>query len=617
MPYLIFIIAFIIRIVYVIQIRSTVFYSNFMLDEAFYNNWALSIAKGDWLGTGLFNGLPLYPYALGIIYKVFGHNLFIARFTGALLGPASCVLLYLLAREVFNRRAGIIAGFIAALYGPLILYSGVFVPTALEVFLYLSALLLFFKALNNKRGKGFFLFGLIAGLASLTRASMLLCAPVLFLWVVIVSKERKKALINSVIGIAGILLIIMPVVLRNYIVTKELVFSTSHAGINFYIGNNKYADGRFKAPARARSNIEGLKTDAKSIAEKELNKDLTDSQVSAYYTSKAAGFIRDNPSDFLRLLWRKLLLFINKQELYDAVSYPVYKQSIPVLRFPFITFMLTAPLGLAGMVIALRQWKKLMPLYLFTAVYTFSIILFFVNSRYRMLFAVIMILFAGFFLSWLFEAINTKKLLKAVLGIVLCVLVFLPVNISTGICETATGYNNLGNLYVKTGEYDKAIAAFEKAMEVNPSDVKSYNDAGYACVMKGDFKKAKKYLLVALSMDPDYAFSRINMGLLHEAEGGMRAAEGEYKEAVRLNPNIAQAHNNLAGLYEKSGRRPLAIKEYQKAIALDPDNPKTHYNIAVVYARSGNLKKAEAEFREALRLDSDFTAARKALDYFQ
>ena len=589
-----------------------------MLDEAFYNNWALSIAGGEWLGKGLFNGLPLYPYLLGIIFKIFKHDLFIVRLVEIIIGSLGCVLLYLIVKEIFNKRVGVIAAIIAAFYAPFIFYSGILVPTVFTVFFYLASLLIFVKAIQAPSKRRFFLFGVIAGLAIMLRASMLLFLPLALAWVVIISADKKKALKNAALAIVGVLLVMTPLLVRNYIVSRDIVFLTSHAGMNLYIGNNEEADGRFKAPSWARSNIAGLQTDAKTIAQKELGRDLKDSEVSKYYASKAASFIKKNPGAFLRLLWQKLTLFINSQEIYDVACYEVYRDKIPILRFPFITFLFVGTLGIAGMLISLKNWKKVMPLYLFVITYTASILLYFVSSRYRVPFAVVMVIFTGFFISWFLDRIKKKNFLKAGLSLLLCAAIFPMVNLSTDIDDiTATGYTNLGSLYLKANEYDNAIIAFKKAMRINPSNPKPYNDAGYACMMNQDYKRAKSYIFDALSRDPDYAFAYINLGLLNAREGNLNAAEKEYKIAIELNPNIPQAHNNLAGLYEISKRRPLAIIEYKKAIELDPENAKTHYNLGIIYGRSEKLDLAKKELMESFRLDPDSAPTRKALEYFK
>ena len=52
----------------------------------------------------------------------------------------------------------------------------------------------------------------------------------------------------------GIILVISPVTIRNWVVGRDLVLLTSQAGQNFYIGNNPRASGFFEHPDRIRLN---------------------------------------------------------------------------------------------------------------------------------------------------------------------------------------------------------------------------------------------------------------------------------------------------------------------------------------------------------------------------
>ncbi|NQT95024.1 MAG: tetratricopeptide repeat protein, partial [Candidatus Omnitrophica bacterium] len=525
-------------------------------------------------------------------------------------------LIYIAAKRLSNKPAGIIAGFIASLYAPFIFYSGVLVPTSYVVFFYLLSSICFVRARKRPTWGRFLLFGIIVGLATLLRAGILLFALGVLTWLIIIFEDKKKAILGAVAAVVGVLLILIPVTIRNYIASNDIVFLTSHAGVNFYIGNNENADGTFSPPKWARTNIEGLKADSKTIAEKELKKPLRSSEVSSFYVGKAVDFIRSKPSSFLKLLWRKLVLFVNKQELYDVAHYQVRSDYIPMLKFPFIPFLVVGVFGLAGAFIAIRQWRRIAPAYIFGITYTLSILFYFVNSRYRIPFATLMILFSGFFISWLITVLKEKKLLKALSAALLCAALFFAVNTPIGINTAATGYVNLGSLYMENKQWNEAIEAFYKAAELDQTNPKPHNDISYIYLTQNRLPEAEKSLSEALSRDSDYPFAHINLGLLFEKRGNLKRAEGEYEKAIELNPNIPQSHNNLANVYEATGRRALAIEEHKRAIELDPYNTKTHYNLGVIYGRDGRLPESKKEFEEALELDPEFEPARKALNYF-
>ena len=63
-----------------------------MGDARGYDQWAQRLAGGDWIGTDVFYQAPLYPYFLGVVYAIAGHDLLAVRIVQALVGSLSAVL---------------------------------------------------------------------------------------------------------------------------------------------------------------------------------------------------------------------------------------------------------------------------------------------------------------------------------------------------------------------------------------------------------------------------------------------------------------------------------------------------------------------------------------------
>src|SRR5262245_21969649 len=126
--------AFAVRLVHVLQIRSTQYFSVLLGDARGYDEWAQRIAGGEWWGHDVFYQAPLYPYFLGVIYSIAGRNLLLVRLVQAAIGSASCVLVALAASRLISRRAGIAAGVMLALYAPAIFFDGLLQKSVLDVF---------------------------------------------------------------------------------------------------------------------------------------------------------------------------------------------------------------------------------------------------------------------------------------------------------------------------------------------------------------------------------------------------------------------------------------------------------------------------------------------------
>jgi hypothetical protein len=81
--------AFLLRLLYLNQVESIPLFRELAGDGRGYDEWAQRIAAGDWLGTGVFYQAPLYPYFLGILQTLFGHDLWIIRLAQIALGALS------------------------------------------------------------------------------------------------------------------------------------------------------------------------------------------------------------------------------------------------------------------------------------------------------------------------------------------------------------------------------------------------------------------------------------------------------------------------------------------------------------------------------------------------
>src|SRR5436190_20533470 len=115
---IVFAVALLVRLLYIWQIRPSPFFDTLLGDARAYDEWAQRIAGGDWIGRDVFYQASLYPYFLGLLYTMFGHDLMAVRIAQAILGSSACVLLALTARALFSDRVGLVAGLMLALYAP-------------------------------------------------------------------------------------------------------------------------------------------------------------------------------------------------------------------------------------------------------------------------------------------------------------------------------------------------------------------------------------------------------------------------------------------------------------------------------------------------------------------
>ena len=68
----------------------------------------------------------------------------------------------------------------------------------------------------------------------------------------------------------------------------------------------------------------------------------------------------------------------------------------------------------------------------------------------------------------------------------------------------AEGYNNRGFAYYQTGQYEKAISDFTKAIEIDPQFAQAYNNRGWVYVKKCQYDQALSDFNKSTEIDPGF-----------------------------------------------------------------------------------------------------------------
>lgn len=120
------------------------------------------------------------------------------------------------------------------------------------------------------------------------------------------------------------------------------------------------------------------------------------------------------------------------------------------------------------------------------------------------------------FFDWMFGRQSVR-----VIGIILFFLI-LSSGISTpqSKANDAETYNNRGIAYGSKGEYNKAIADFTKAIEINPMLVEPYNNRGFSYYLKKEYNKAWEDVYKAQSLG--YKVKPEFLNALRKASGRQR-----------------------------------------------------------------------------------------------
>ncbi len=566
---LLFIIALLPRLFYLAEAREIPLFHELYLDAKSYDTWATKLAGGEWVGGQPFHMAPLYPYLLGVFYKLFGHNLLLLRILQHALGAGSTVLLFSIARRLFGGRVGAVAFILALGYGPFLYFEGQVLASSVGVFFGLASLHLLITSLE-KGGRGLWLAGLVLGIGSVARPNLLFFFPLAFLWILIRERGARRA---APLYLAGFLIALAPSTLHNYFVSNEFIPISSHGGISFYLGNNQYTRGTYVPPPQFGGTPEAIDIyDSRRHAEAALGRQLGTNEISRFWYGESFRFIRENPVRYTRLVGRKIALYFNAFEIPLDYNFHFDRTLYRVLRLAPFSYGILISLGLAGIGLIPRSGSRGWILPLFLAANAVSVILFFICARYRQTAVPAVAILAALTLVRMAE-FALRREWRRFAGIGLAALALaIPVHL---------------DLYAGRSTSESRSACI----------------LGRAWASSGETEKAEEAFRHALSVRPDHVDSRMNLGSLYYGMRRYPEAVQQFTAATEVAPRFAGAWNNLGNARREAGRIGSAIQAIETAVRCDTAYAEAWNNLAYTLGLAGRVEKAEEAFREALRLD--------------
>jgi Flp pilus assembly protein TadD len=114
-------------------------------------------------------------------------------------------------------------------------------------------------------------------------------------------------------------------------------------------------------------------------------------------------------------------------------------------------------------------------------------------------------------------------------------------------------FSRLGFLYLQLGDKNEAIASYERAAQLNPSDSESLNDLGMAYLETGRPADAERVFRWSLAADDRSALAYNGLGLVAIGKQDMNAARGSFEKAVQFDPDLLEAQLNLGRIYKMAG----------------------------------------------------------------
>jgi 4-amino-4-deoxy-L-arabinose transferase-like glycosyltransferase len=559
-----------------------------IMDSMHIDRWAKAIAAGEG-STGVYFRGPLVPYFLALLYKLTDGGAMAAVLANHVSGAVTCVLIYLLAREYFERAVAIAAGLVAALYWPMIYFEGEILIEPIFMMLAVLGLWLIARAASRRTPVRAVFAGAVIGLAALARPTILVVLPALPIVFALVTprsnstSERRRRLKASGLAVATAIAMLVPATIHNMRAGRAFVPVAWSGGLNFYIGNNGSSDGRSAYIPDTRFEWMGGEDEALAIAAAQAGRTLNEAQASSFYLRRGLRWIAANPEAAAALQLRKLHFFWEGPERSNEKYIYFFWDRFGLGRVPMPGFWLISPLALVAMIRLWSRRRELSLLYLFVLAYMLGVVAFFVVGRYRLPVVPVLIVFAAWTLIELFECAGARRWASVGATAVLFAACFVIANASyPSFLEKrpqhiAMAHYTLAGALMEKGDEDRALHELDAARRA--------------------YEKAPTGYYANMAQDVYF-----KLGVLWYERGRCDEAARAFGQVLPNNPRAPQALRMFAECCERMGMMAEAGRAYELLYASDSGDRSALEGLIRCLEATGRSEEADKLRR---KLDAD------------
>jgi tetratricopeptide (TPR) repeat protein len=550
-----------------------------VVDADYHYHWAQRIVAGDFFGHGpddVFKP-PLYAYFLAGWVFAAGKSIGLIQWVQYVLGALSCLIAAIIGSRFMGQKVGRMVGILSALYAPYAFFESQLLTPALSIFLNLAALQLLVQENIEPPSWHALVSGVLFGLSAGVRPDVLLPAICLNIFLFLLWYYRTGSLgasLSRVVWVSvGLIAMILPITIRNWMITNQFVLVSSNAGINFYTGNSDGSDGISAIPV-------GLRWErlVSRVPQPVLEQPA---QASLWWITQTLKEIKAHPNSTIQRVAKKALALFNGREFRNNICYHFMQERTWPFRFPFIQYKLVLPLAICGLLFLLpKSGPMKQPMLIFVVIWLFGFwvlgVIFFVTARYRIPLVPILMIPAGWTLVQIASAIRNRQwpdLGKYVAVICIVGSLVWPSWFGRPQRDWAKDYVNLGNARISSGDLIGAERAYRQALTIQ-DDPDAHFLLSRVLLKRRRTQSALRHLESAQMLLPDSPDLLLTSGQAFLMSGQPHQARRTFYRLINLSKKCnlwpkrsewALSHSLLADLEPR-----LAAEHWEKAWLIHP-----------------------------------------------
>lgn len=612
----ILVVAAVIRLAYLAEIRGDPELVVPPVDGAFILYWAHGLATGDWtlppdalgrdplIRTTAYQRPPGYPYVLAAMLVVTGGEPVAVRALQMLAGVITIGFAWWLARRLFGPAIALTWAALLATYWALPYFEAGIDDAWLVIALSVVMMLVLRSLVLRPRLAAAVAAGGTLAAIALVRPNALMITPLLLAWWVWVARRRglDRRTATAIVGAAALAgaMVLAPATIRNLRVAGVLVPVSANGGITMWVGTNPTAQGF------STSDVAGLGTftspwqmgalvDRLSL---EVGRELDFPAASNLLGRRALAWATQHPGAAALLTLSKAALFWGPCEIAHNRAPAADRAASPLLRRLPLPFALALAGGLLGVAIALGQHRignqplahgtleVAVAMVLFATGWFASLLPFFIASLYRMPVIPYLLLGCAVTVVHIVRLAAARRrssaatwAAAAALGWALAAVPWIPVDPGVSKRHVIRGI-----AWTQLGQPARAEHELQQAVAVAPDSWPARNALGAMLFNAGRIAEAEPHLLAAVSLQPGATTARLNLALCYAARGAWPQAAESFATVVADEPRNADAWADLGIAREQLGQRSDAAAAYARALAVDPYHASAANNLAWLLA---------------------------------
>lgn len=473
----IFAVALLPRLAHFWFVRATPLAGQFVPDLSAYLYLAQKIVDTAFFFTQPMVMSPGYSLLIAPVLALIGPDIPTLVLMNALFDAGSAALVAGLAAraapEGLERRAGVIAGLLYALCGPLMFYALLPLAEGPAIFCLLAAMSLLFRPQRLGKSGGFRLYlgGAMFALAALLRPNLAPAGPLLALaWCLPMSPApRRKRLAAAARFLAGMLVALLPFMAHNLTMEGRPTPFGFQGGFTFYSGNFQGASGVGDSLPGFTNTPYLVILQARAEASRRVDRPLSLAEADTYWYGQGFRLFAEHPGEAARLLEKKALLLVNARGQDASADLEFCRRFSPVPNLLALPLGVCFALAGVGLLRRARRSPEALACAAVLAWGALSVVFFQVTPRYRSVLLPLALLFAGLALAELPALLRLpprRALVPAVLLTTMLGLAHIPLTALVDPGSRAFQEQvRLGRYYLMTGEQPLARQAFDDAIQ--------------------------------------------------------------------------------------------------------------------------------------------------------